>query len=243
MMPISATALRQKARERFVEARKALTPEANLRLFGEMLELWNAADELERQASRTAVAASGPVPEPLRERFAEWELALSAPATASQGIEAVTRSLLASVMRLQSADYGSVQLFSEPERTLELVAQRGLGRDFLAFVRRVSVDERSDGIRALRNRTPIFVEEVETDADFAPFRAMAANAGFRAMLSTPMVASDGAFVGVLSTHFLRPGIAGSRCPALMMDHVRRAADVIAGLRADPRAAGRTGAVL
>jgi GAF domain-containing protein len=201
-----------------------------------MVELWEAADEAERHAVRAGASASGTLSPLLRERLVEWEFASSAPLAASHAIERVARAALASVVGLQSADYGNVQLLLEQDNVLEIVAQLGFDSEFLATFAQVRADDGSACGRSLRSQTPILIEDVDRDAEFAPFRAIAAKAGFRSVLSTPMISSSGAFVGVLSTHFARPGASGGRNTALTMAHMRRAADLIADLKGGPRAA-------
>jgi hypothetical protein len=53
--------------------------------------------------------------------------------------------------------------------------------------------------------TQTVVFGVRTDPDFAPHREIAAAAGFRAVQSTPLVDHSGTLVGMLSTHYRRPG--------------------------------------
>jgi GAF domain-containing protein len=48
------------------------------------------------------------------------------------------------------------------------------------------------------------VEDVQTDPGFAPYRAIAASAGFRAVQSTPITSRKGELLGVLSTYFRKP---------------------------------------
>jgi GAF domain-containing protein len=45
------------------------------------------------------------------------------------------------------------------------------------------------------------VEDVEIDTQYAPFRSVARAAGYRAVVSTPMMDVEGQTVGILSTHF------------------------------------------
>jgi signal transduction histidine kinase len=50
----------------------------------------------------------------------------------------------------------------------------------------------------------IVIEDVKSDPAFAPYSALAAAAGFRAVQCTPLLDSDGKPVGMFSTHFPRP---------------------------------------
>jgi GAF domain-containing protein len=52
----------------------------------------------------------------------------------------------------------------------------------------------------------VIIGDVETDPEFAAFRDIAVQSGFRAVQSTPLVTSHGRFVGILSTHFAQPHV-------------------------------------
>ena len=87
------------------------------------------------------------------------------------------------------------------ERNLAIAAQSGFDNKFLSFFRRVALRSGSACARAILNRQSIVIEDVLIDEEFAPYRAIALEAGFRAVQSTPLVSTSGALVGVLSTHF------------------------------------------
>jgi hypothetical protein len=46
-------------------------------------------------------------------------------------------------------------------------------------------------------RASIMINDVRQDDRFAPFRALAASAGFRAVQSTPLISSSGALLGII----------------------------------------------
>jgi len=54
---------------------------------------------------------------------------------------------------------------------------------------------------ALKSREQVIIEDVLSDSGFAPYRDIARAADFRSVQSTPLVSSNGALVGILSTHF------------------------------------------
>jgi signal transduction histidine kinase/CheY-like chemotaxis protein len=82
-----------------------------------------------------------------------------------------------------------------------MVAQRGFEPDFLEFFREVSATDDSACSKALRSGQRILIEDVETDCPYAPFRAIARAAGYRSMISTPLMSADGAPLGMASSHF------------------------------------------
>jgi GAF domain-containing protein len=119
-------------------------------------------------------------------------------------LEAILDRTLDAAIALHGAQFGNIQLLNIADRTLEIRAQRGFDRTFLDTFRSVSIDDPSACGRALRDNTSVVVRDVDTDAEYAPFRAIAAGAGYRGVQSTPAISSAGKIVGVISTHFRRP---------------------------------------
>lgn len=111
--------------------------------------------------------------------------------------------VLDATMIQQNADFGNIQLYNPLTKNLEIVAQRGFKRDFLEYFQNVHDSGAVCG-RAMKLRNRVIVEDVSTDPAFAPHRAIAASAGFRAVQSTPLFNRSGEFLGMVSTHFRRP---------------------------------------
>jgi PAS domain S-box-containing protein len=133
--------------------------------------------------------------------------------------------MLEAVMQLLGADKGNIQLVNGSGR-LTIEAQRGFDRAFLDYFREVTVSDDSACGRALRSGQQIIVEDIELDAPFASCRPIARAAGFRAVVSTPLISGDGTAQGMVSMHFRsvhRPTDYELRCLAL---YVRQASDFI-----------------
>jgi PAS domain S-box-containing protein len=109
--------------------------------------------------------------------------------------------ILAAVIELLAAEKGNIQLLDAGGSRLSIVVQRGFEQDFLEFFREVSATDDSACGRALRSGQRVVIEDVETDGPYAPFRAIARSAGYRSVISTPLVSADGAALGMVSTHF------------------------------------------
>ncbi|HEY6926779.1 MAG TPA: CHASE3 domain-containing protein [Steroidobacteraceae bacterium] len=112
--------------------------------------------------------------------------------------------ILDATIELQRADFGNIQLYDPQGATLSIVAQRGFSQAFLDHFRVVNATEPSACGRALQGLSRVIIEDVETDAEYAPHRAAAAEAGYRGVQSTPLFGRDGSVKGVLSTHFREP---------------------------------------
>jgi len=127
---------------------------------------------------------------------------------------------------LSGAELGNVQLMDWRAGSLEIASQCGFDEEFLTFFRKVTTRDGSVCARALRRREPIIVEDVMSDIEFAACRTIACSAGFRAVQSTPIVSSNGALLGMLSTHFPSLHKPSDATMAALRVLARAAADVI-----------------
>jgi GAF domain-containing protein len=82
--------------------------------------------------------------------------------------------------------------------------RRGFGPEFVEYFAAVTDDGSACG-RAARRHAQVVIADVTTDPGFAPHRDIALTSGFRAVQSTPLVNQAGHLVGMLSTHYPRPG--------------------------------------
>jgi GAF domain-containing protein len=131
---------------------------------------------------------------------------------------------------LHHAEFGNVQLLDPHCSSLSIVAQHGFDAKFLRTFQEVSIKDDSACGRALRNRQSVIVEDVEVDPDYAPFRRAAADAGYRGVQSTPLIAGNGAFIGVISTHFAQPHVPSQFDMLLLRVLARRVTDVVVSQR-------------
>jgi signal transduction histidine kinase len=144
-------------------------------------------------------------------------------------MESGLRDVLEHAIASCGAHFGNIQRYDPRHEALEIVVQQGFAAEFLAHFQTVRVDEGSACARVLRSGERIVVEDVELDPDFAPHRAVAATAGFRAVQSTPLRAHDGRIVGILSTHFRAPHRLSVHDAQVLDLYARHAADLISRL--------------
>ena len=116
-------------------------------------------------------------------------------------LQSVLNCALNRSLALTGTVLGNLQVMDWRTGYLTIEAQRGFNDDFLTFFRRVNADDGSACARAIRNRSSIVIKDVLVDREFAPCREIVIDAGVRAVQSTPLISSRGAFLGVLSTHF------------------------------------------
>src|SRR3954454_12198638 len=144
----------------------------------------------------------------------------------SSRLSALFDDALDGAIAFLGADFGYLQLAGVRTRELCIVSQRGFDREFLEYVGVV------DSARTAYGRTATvgaqaMIADVELDPGFAAHRKIAAAAGFRAVLSTPLIDRKGLLRGVLSTHFRHPHRPGEHELRTAMIYGRAVADAIA----------------
>lgn len=153
--------------------------------------------------------------------------ALSSKLWATSNLEDGLFQMLNAAIQLLGADKGNVQLYAPDTGLLTIVAQHGFPREFLDFFREITTDDESACARVLRTREPVIIADVEADLAFAPYRGAARSAGFKAVTSVPLVASDGGIVGVLSAHFRFVHAPSNESLRRLELYARQAADFVA----------------
>jgi GAF domain-containing protein len=156
--------------------------------------------------------------------------ALAARLFAGPDLSAGLNDVLESAVEITGAKMGNVQLFNR-SKTLEVVAYRGFGPEFLDHFRLVAADPASACGRALRSGKRIAVADVETDPLYQPYRKMATSAGYRSVQSTPLVSRDGRVLGILSTHRVHPHVSSERELQMLDLYAGQAADFVERCRA------------
>ena len=140
--------------------------------------------------------------------------------------------MLAATIEMLGADFGNIQLLNVNRGVLTMEAQRGFEQEFLDFFREVSASDDSACGRALCSGERIIIEDVEMDPPFAPMLHIIRTAGYRAVVSTPLIGRGGKPLGMISTHFRsvhRPSEPELRRLNL---YARQASDFIERCRAD-----------
>ena len=115
----------------------------------------------------------------------------------SEGLD----EMLSAAIELLGADMGNIMLLDTSRGVLKITVQRGFRQPFLDVFGEISAKEDSACGRALRLKERIVIEDVEADEGYAPYRAVAAAAGYRAIQSTPLIGRDGTPLGMIALHF------------------------------------------
>jgi PAS domain S-box-containing protein len=223
-------------KDRWVEVRAYPTPQGlavNFRDIGERKQV-----ESELQHTLTELHAR-------EEQLRENQLQLAAEVESMRRLHELVNRLLAcndlqtaleevldAAIALLEADMGNIQLFDPPTRELQIIAHRGFREDFLEHFRSLGTDPSAVSVRAAQSGQAQIIEDVQTDADFAPHLNIAAAAGFRAVQSTPVTSRNGELLGVLSTHFRAPHRPSERALRMVDLYARQAAEFLERMRVE-----------
>ena len=120
---------------------------------------------------------------------------------ASRVADGLLERALEGAIGLLGADLGNVQIPDPKSGALMLMASDGFKTEFLEVYRIVQDDAELACGRAAARREQMVIDDVTTDPGFTAHRENAAEAGFRAVVSTPAVDSNGRLRAVISTHF------------------------------------------
>jgi PAS domain S-box-containing protein len=144
----------------------------------------------------------------------------------------VLDKILAGAIELLDADMGHIQILDPNRGILEIAAHRGTPQELLDLICDVSTADSSACGRALQSGKRIVIEDVETDALYAPWLPIARATGYRALQSTPIMSSEGRPLGILCTHFRSTHQLNDEDLRLLDLYVRLAADIIERHQAD-----------
>lgn len=143
-------------------------------------------------------------------------------------VAALYDSIIEAAMSLMESDAASMQLLDQPSRALQLLAWKGFHPEAAAYWRWVEADAASTCGQALVSGQRLVTEDVETcgfmqgSGDLEAYR----KSGLRAVQSTPLMSRSGRMLGMLSTHWRRPG-GLSEAEARSLDVLaRQAADLL-----------------
>jgi two-component sensor histidine kinase len=129
---------------------------------------------------------------------------------------------------ISGADKGNIRLFDETSRSLTLIAQHGFKKEFLQYFEKVDDHFAASRGAVMALNEQIIVDDVLTSEIFVgkPAQKVLAVAGVRAVVSTPLRSSKGNLLGVISTHYGRPGRPGERQLRLVSILARQVADYL-----------------
>jgi PAS domain S-box-containing protein len=184
-------------------------------VFHDVLEQANARREL-----RAANAALEQQISDLRQlQELSWKVC------SATGLRQALDEVLRAALEVNRTDKGLLSLVANEGTGLTVAASHGFSEEFLQKVQFVpSANGACGSCYAKRQR--VIVEDVTTDPLFESYRAAAADGGFRAVHSTPLITRAGKMIGVLSVQFVSPHRPTERETRLMDLYARNAADLL-----------------
>jgi PAS domain S-box-containing protein len=188
----------------------------------DVTERKRAEQALRRSQSRLAVEVEALA------KLNQWSGRLWRSRTLKQGLD----EMLEAVIELLGADKGNIQLLDRAGSKLSIAVQRGFEKEFLDFFREVTTEDDSACGRALRAAERIVIEDIETDEPYAPLRPIAQRAGYRAVVSAPLVGLSGMPLGMVSVHFGAAHQPSEQDLQRLDLYVRQAADFIERCRSE-----------
>jgi signal transduction histidine kinase/CheY-like chemotaxis protein len=130
-------------------------------------------------------------------------LELSQRLSATQDAQPVLSELLQAVVSLQHASMGVLMLYHENQHDLYTAASVGLSEEYLRVAGRTGIGQGACG-RAVAEQHPVSIEDVAQEPADAPFLEHARLAGYRAIVSVPMLTQDGGPLGAIAVYFNQP---------------------------------------
>jgi len=119
----------------------------------------------------------------------------------AQSVSEALDIMISGSIELLGADMGIIQLLDRDGKLSRVAAQQGFTQDILeSFFETSDADDNSRG-RALRSGIPAVIEDIEADEAYAPFRATARKAGYRAIIAAPLVGRLGVPQGIMVLHY------------------------------------------
>jgi len=127
-----------------------------------------------------------------------------------------------------SGQKGNIQIFDPASGALTIAVHRGFQSPFLDFFRKVRDEDDSACSSAMQASNRIIVEDVLQSEIFVgkPALQVLIDAGVRAVVASPLIATSGAVLGMISIHFSSPHRPGERELGLLDMLVRQAADYL-----------------
>ena len=122
-------------------------------------------------------------------------------------LDQVMQEVMSAAAELLGSDRCTAQLTSAREgngETLRLVSCTGFDEEFSNRFQFVRSDGFTTCAAALERKEPVIVEDLAATDEFSEFASLTLPMGIRSAMSIPLLSSDGASLGLLTTYWNRP---------------------------------------
>jgi PAS domain S-box-containing protein len=149
-------------------------------------------------------------------------------------VDECLRHILDAALAITGAERGNVQLFDQTTGALKIRVQHGFESEFLKFFREVRDHTAASCGAAWSTGQQIIVDDVVSSEIFTGTSSLdiLLNAKVQAVTSTPLKASNGRILGMISTHFSQPHRPAERELVFIKLLTRYAADFLERKQAD-----------
>jgi len=144
------------------------------------------------------------------------------------------QAILQSLLSLHGSGKGLVTLYDPAQGCLSVVASVGFSERALQQMSPIAVGNGACG-QAYAEKRRIVIRDTEDEPDFARYRDLAREHGFRAVHCAPLVTAGGKVLGVISVHFMQPHVPDEREIRLTDICARKAAVFVERARAQASA--------
>jgi hypothetical protein len=114
------------------------------------------------------------------------------------------RAQLKKAIAAEKSVAGNIHIYHPEEEVLVMVAQEGLKKSFIQHFKVTKPFDSTPCGRAIGICSPILISDIEEDVAFKPHRRITRSAGFRAIISVPMLGKSGKKLGVVTNYFTEP---------------------------------------
>ena len=150
----------------------------------------------------------------------------------AQNLQQALEIMVSGTIEMLGADKCIIRLLDTEGKSLRIAAQQGFDREFVELASDAAVTDDTPYGKTLRTGLPILIEDTEADTAYAPLRDLAREAGYRAIVSTPLVGRYGKLQGVISLYFRLPHRPSDTDLQRLEFYRRRAGDFIERFKAE-----------
>lgn len=138
------------------------------------------------------------------------------------------QQILDSAMQIMDADFSSLQMFISETKYFDLLASRNFHPAAEKFWKHISMDSIAGGSMVTKELKRKIINDIYEDEEIrqSPDLPYYKLSGIRSMQSTPLIARDGRFIGVLSTHWKKVHLPKEKDLQLFDILARQAVDLI-----------------
>ena len=116
-------------------------------------------------------------------------------------LKEILDNILQQAMAMNGTKAATLQILNKNDQSLEIAASYGLSDEFIEHFKKVTINDGSICSRALQCGETIFIGDITQDKLFARHLHVAMRNNINAILSTPLICSQGHLIGMMSTHF------------------------------------------